>query len=313
MKRRASLAGTRRNQSDGLAGGGEAPDFAAATRDELWVGGVLAERRLSHGVAFDEGARTFARDEADEELLALSAAAIARLREAVDDDARVRLVASARRVRGIVMTEAAMTITIGGVSIVGSDASMLRATLRKAAVRVSPATLPIVWRNGSGAVLLHEAVGHAAEHAAPAIAWPSWLEVRDLPPFPIDDRGVTARAADLLREPPACFRRASFRDVPLRRMTRLVASQKGAPFELPAEFIDVELIAGGSYDPLTDMVTLEVAVSSVGPFTFRRSRAAIAASLIGATGEPVEYPGVICSREGQELPIASSAPLMVTR
>jgi hypothetical protein len=60
------------------------------------------------------------------------------------------------------------------------------------------------------------------------------------------------------------------------------------------------------------MVTINVAVSTAGRFTISRSRAQIAASLSGAEGEPIRYPGVICSREGQELYVASHAPVMIT-
>jgi hypothetical protein len=81
---------------------------------------------------------------------------------------------------------------------------------------------------------------------------------------------------------------------------------------LPDERIDIQLIAGGAYDPLTDLVTINVAASSAGAFTIRRTRAQIAASLSGATGAPIRYPGVICSREGQELFVASHAPVIIT-
>jgi hypothetical protein len=95
-------------------------------------------------------------------------------------------------------------------------------------------------------------------------------------------------------------------------MLHLVARQNGAPFALPDERIDVHLVAGGAYDPLTDIVTINVAASSAGAFTIKRTRTEIAASLAGATGEPIRYPGVICSREGQELFVASHAPVMIT-
>src|SRR5205823_13125544 len=65
---------------------------------------------------------------------------------------------------------------------------------------------------------------------------------------------------------------------------------------------DVHLVAGGGYDPLTDVVTLHVAVPR---FTIRATRAAIARALRGAAGAPLRYPGVICSREGQELFVRS--------
>jgi hypothetical protein len=238
------------------------------------------------------------------------------LRDDVDEEARVRLFASARRVRGVVMREATMTITIDGVSIVSRDAGELRDALHRTrrpptAGETRAATL--LWRNGSAAVLLHEAIGHAAEHDVAPVEWPSWLTVHDEPPFAIDDEGNESRVVDLMRDAPSCLRRESFRDVPLRRMTNVVARQHAAPFEMPKSFIEIELVAGGSYDPVTDLVTIDVAVSSAGAFTLRRTRAEIASSLAGATGEPLRYPGVICSREGQELAVGSFAPVMITR
>jgi hypothetical protein len=279
-----------------------AEEFAIATRDELWSDGALIESRLSHGTAIDDGTSITAVDSYDEELVRACEGAIRPLREDVPPDARTRIVATARRERGVVVSEAAMTITIGGVSAVTRDASLLRRllALQGSGGRGGAA---LIWRNGSGSVLLHEAAGHAAEHHAPPVAWPEWLTVHDEAPV----------RRDLLREPPAMLRRESFRDVPLPRMTNLVVRQHGAPFAPPPKAIDIHLVAGGSYDPLSDLVTIDVAVSSAGPFTITQSRAAIAASLVGAFGDPLEYPGVICSREGQELFVGSHAPVLVTR
>jgi len=204
-----------------------------------------------------------------------------------------------------------MTITIGGVSIVGRDASVLRRAL-EIPKTVDGTDLPIVWRDGSAAVLLHEAIGHAAEHDARPVKWPSWLRVNDVPQFAFDDVGERAKAANLIIQPPQCMRRESFRDVPLRRMTNVLVRQARAPFALPAKSIDVHLVAGGAYDPLTGVITIHVAASSAGAFTFRRTRAEVSKSLAGAKGAPVVYPGVICSREGQELAVGSAAPVMIT-
>ena len=96
------------------------------------------------------------------------------------------------------------------------------------------------------------------------------------------------------------------------RMSNLVVRQRGAPFQRPKTAIDIFLVAGGMYDPLTDLVTIDVAVSTAGAFQLRRPRASIAASLIGAEGDAIAYPGVICSREGQELEVGSRAPMMIT-
>ena len=260
--------------------------FAIAQIDELWTRGALAERRIMHGRSEQHGNEIVAVDERDDALVSACERAIETMRELVPQDARVRLVAR--------NGEPAMTIEINGISIVttpqflDADLQLLRqhATQPSAPHPLRPA--PCVWHNGSAAVLLHEAIGHPRELGVPEIAWPRWLRV----------------------ETPIELRRASFSDVPLRRMTCVTVSQENAPFALPEPRIDVQLVRGGAYDPLTDVVTIDVAVP---PFTFRATRAEIAAAIIGATGEPIRYPGVVCSREGQELVVGSYAPLLVTR
>ncbi|HEV7485207.1 MAG TPA: hypothetical protein VGQ65_05955 [Thermoanaerobaculia bacterium] len=268
--------------------------FVITSRDELWLRGALIESRLMHGVATQRGEAIEASDIRDEELLRACELALDDARAAVASfrDARVRLVVRATRENDVESVETTMTIAIDGVSVVTTPANatfdhelLHRARNGSASLRGS-----IVWLNGSAAVLLHEAFGHASEHDVAPVTWPSWLSI-DAPLTP---------------------RRETFRDVPLMRMTHLIARQNDAPFALPDERIEVQLVAGGAYDPITDIVTIDVAVSSAGPFTIRRSRAEIAASLAGASGEPIRYPGVICSREGQELYVASHAPVMIT-
>jgi hypothetical protein len=163
-------------------------------------------------------------------------------------------------------------------------------------------------------VLLHEAIGHAAEHGHAPLQWPRWLSARD--------ETRDGRTIDLLAgEMPLARRRESFRDVPLPRMTNLIVEQRRAPFDLPHERIDVHLVAGGAYEPLTETVTINVCVADlvngdglqrVTPFALRASRSAVSRGLIGAIGNPIRYPGVICSREAQELFVASNAPVMLT-
>ena len=285
--------------------------FAIASLDELWLRGALVESRLMHGVATQRGDAIEASDARDEELIRACELAMDEAREMVAAlrDARVRIVV---RATNEAEAETTMTIGVGGVSVVTTPANALADFELLHRVRNGSAPLrgAIVWRNGSAAVLLHEAFGHASEHDAPPVAWPSWLSI----------------------DAPLVSRRETFRDVPLMRMSHLIARQTNAPFVLPDERIDVELVAGGAYDPITDMVTIDVAVqlvaggaydpltdvvtidvavSSAGPFTIRRSRAEIAASIAGASGETIRYPGVICSREGQELYVASHAPVMI--
>jgi hypothetical protein len=271
--------------------------FAIASRDELWLRGTLMESRLMHGEARQHGHLIDATDARDKRLVQACDDAIDTVRSAIAalHDARVRTVVRATRENGVESVEATMTIAIGGLSVVTTPANaQVDSELLRVLVEAKPAmpirSLPIVWQNGSAAVLLHEAVGHANEHGATPVSWPSWLSV----------------------DAPLVTRRETFRDAPLQRMKHLVARQTGAPFAPPGQHIEVQLIAGGAYDPVTDIVTINVAVSTAGPFTIRHTRARIAAALGGAVGEPVRYPGVICSREGQELYVASHAPVMIT-
>ena len=277
--------------------------FAIATRDELWLRGRLIEQRLSHGQAFHDGDTIVATDARNDALVAQCDAAMDELRRCIVPELRMRLVAEAR-LDGVTST---ITASAGGHSIVTDpqhldhDLQLLWSAATAVATfprdqAIDASHLPILWRNGTAAVLLHEAAGHAEEHGQTPIL-SSWLMVDN----------------------PLTLRRATFRDIPLLRMTNLVARQQDAPFELPNPRIEVLLIDGGHYEPLTEVVTLRVGAAELvdgdearrlPPFDYTRHRAAIA--FLGATGDPIRYPGVICSREGQELVVGSHAPLMVT-
>jgi len=269
--------------------------FAIASRDELWIRGALSESRLMHGHARQHDQTIEASDARDERLVAVCNQAIEDARATIAAlDARVRVVARATREDDVESVETTITISFDGVSVVTTPADAIADYELLRSLSGSKPTplrsLPIVWQNGSAAVLLHEAIGHAREHDAAPVAWPEWLSV----------------------DAPLVSRRERFRDVPLPRMKHLIATQTGAPFVLPDERIEVQLVAGGSYDPVTDVVTVNVAVSTAGPFTIQRTRTEIAAAISGAAGDPIRYPGVICSREGQELYVASHAPTMIT-
>jgi hypothetical protein len=280
-------------------------EYAVAVRDEVWSHGVRIESRLAHGVAVSRGATITARDTPDAPLVARVTERMPDLRARIRElgDARVRLVAEAVREDGEESDVATMTIAIDGVSIVttpedlDADVAALRSLLALPLREREPADgQALVWRNGSASVLLHEAIGHAAEHEHAPIAWPAWLHV----------------------DVPLRMRRAGFRDVPLLRMTTLVATQSEAPFAGTEDAVEIHLLAGGAYEPLTEMVTLHVALATyrgdrLPPFTVTKTRRDIAASLSGAQGGTLRYPGVICSREGQELVVGSYAPVVVTR
>ena len=273
------------------------PPFRIATRDELWLRGRLVESRLSHGEAIEDERGILATDARDESLVAICDRELERLREVMPRDARARLVVHAST------EETTSTMTIGrrGLSVVTSpehareDDELLRtiAGVEPSSEAIDYRGISMIWRHGSAAVLLHEAIGHAKEHEHVPIEWPAWLKV-DVP----------------LRS-----RRETFRDVPLLRMTALVANHHDAP-RAECE-IEILLVAGGSYEPLTESITLRIAAADydgrrLPPFEIHESREAVARALIGAEGETLRYPGVVCSREGQELVVGSYAPVMMT-
>lgn len=318
---------------------GGAVRFATAMVDESWLlSGEqrLVERRLAHGASELRGRTIVATDQRQPELVERCEAATADARQLLAGlpVGRARIVASARTTEGRAMegrmsVDTSIAFSIGSLALVATPSSATHdfellhelASVRPAA-EASHRGVAMVWSNGSGAVLLHEAVGHAAEHGQPPLGWPAWLSVRDEPEFETDDLGRPARSVDLLAgEPPRSARRASFVDVPVRRMSNLVVRQSGAPFDLPQQRIEVHLVAGGRYDRITGVVTLYVSAADLvdgnnavrlQPFVVSESREAVARGLFGASGEPVRYPGVVCSSEGQELVVGSHAPTLLS-
>ena len=274
--------------------------FRIAIRDEVFDNGALIESRVSHGEARQVGREIVAGDRGARDLIPLP------VRIALPG-ARARVVTRATDEE----VSTTISVTKNGVSIVTTPEHLERdlALLgerpsgpqrsgvspdrhsRRAGGSTPAGRRPaLLWRNGSAAVLLHEAIGHPAEHDEPPLELPPWLHV----------------------DVPLAWRRQSFRDVPLLRMTEVRVSQENAPFDLPDERIEIHLLGGGGYDPLTSLVTIRVAVSNAGPFEIVAPRERIARSLLGARGESERYPGVIWSLEGQELYVASHAPLMLT-
>jgi hypothetical protein len=297
--------------------------FSIVTRDELWSldRGAAVESRLMHGMARHRRNAIDAIDDCDDELRVLCERESDRIREALAGlkEGRARAVVSARRSGDTVALAATISITVLDLSVVttsphlSTDYEMLVEIASVRPETTADRGLPIVWRNGSAAVLLHEAAGHAAEHEHAPVRWPAWLTTVDE-----SDEG----SADLLAgEPPRAFRRQSFSDVPLRRMTNVVAGNRSSEIALPPRRIDVLLVAGGRYEPLTETVTLSISAADlvegersvrVRPFSITQSRADVAAALRGAKGAVRRYPGVICSREGQELFVGSYAPDVLT-
>jgi hypothetical protein len=290
--------------------------FAIVTRDELWSldRRAVLESRLIHGSADDRGGAIDARDDCDEKLRAVCDQEAERVRATVRGlaEGRARFVVSARTDEPALAT---ISVTVLDLSIVTtlehlrSDYEML---VEMASVRPQTSMdyrgVPVVWRNGSGAVLLHEAAGHPAEHGRPPLQWPQWLSAMD-------------RHSDLLAgDAPDKLRRQSFSDVPLRRMTDVVVNGS-TNTELPPTRIDILLVAGGRYEPLTEAVSLSVSSADfidrgssarLRPFVIRESRPDVARAMRGSTGAVRRYPGVICSKEGQELFVGSHAPDLIT-
>ena len=270
--------------------------FAHAVREELWSRGRLLEWRLAHGEAHEDDLGIVASDARDDSFVANAERELERLRAAMPAGFTVRLVAES----GTEGTTGTITVRHGPLSIVTTpdhveeDLRLLHSAAAPRSAGFQPAATPassrpaLLWQNGSAAVLLHELLGHPLEHGVQPIELPQWLQV----------------------DIPLSMRRATFRDVPLLRMQHVHASHRDAPFQLPEERIEIALLDGGTYDPLTDTVMLRIAASSIGPFTIHEPRERFV--ITGAHGEPVRYPGVICSREGQELVVGSVAPVILT-
>ena len=289
-----------------------AGEFAVVTRDELWSLAerpTLLERRLIHGIAEQRGSEITASDARDEACDRASEAAMdgarARMLGAGVTTGLLRIVASSRN-EGALRTGVICTLAMRGMSVVSdpehyaADAALLERCARsQGEEEVDPRALPVVWRNGSAAVLFHEAVGHAAEFGH---------EPLDLPP------GFRVEA-------PLAMRRASFTDAPLLRMEHVRVWYGGDETRIPPRRIEVNLVAGGHYETLTQVVTVRVASAelvdrtgarAVKPFSVTAHRRELVRSIRGALGPVERYPGVVCSREGQDLFVASFAPVIVT-
>ena len=289
-----------------------AGEFAVVTRDELWSLGerpTLLDRRLVHGVASQRGNEIKATDARDGECDRASEKAMerdrARMVGAGAAGGLLRIVASSRKDDAL-RTDVICTLSMRGLSVVSdaehfaADAALLERCVRsEPGDAVDPRGIPIVWRNGSAAVLFHEAIGHAAEHEHAPL---------DLP------RGFRVDA-------PLVMRRASFTDVPLLRMRHVRVACDGGDVPLPARRIEVHLVSGGHYESLTQVVSIHIAAAelidegasrAIKPFSIAAHRRDVVRSIRGAFGPIERYPGVICSREGQDLFVPSFAPVIVT-
>jgi len=283
----------------------ESQHFAIVTRDEISSldRGVVLESRLTHGIAESSGHSIRARDDRDDRLFAECDRECNRVRTQLAklNEGRARAVVSATS-DGVMST---ISLSILDLSIVttpphlASDYEMLlELSSERPSTEAKYRGVPIVWRNGSGAVLMHEAVGHAEEHGHEAIA-----------------------RVDI----PRALRRQSFSDVPLMRMTevRVAASAPARRDERgrSSPHIEILLVAGGRYEPLTDCVSLSISAANLvdgdkrvrlRPFVIDETRERVAASIRDVGDVVRRYPGVICSKEGQELFVGSFSPDLVT-
>ena len=295
-------------------------EFWIASIDQTWTLGRCLTSQQSWGRARRHGRELIASDRRDDELVALcenAASSAGRMLRSLNS--LTRIVTRVIRERGAIGIETTVVLSWHGLSVVTTperwpdDDKFLRGLATSEPAVAAPLDRPLLWCHGSAAVLLHEAAGHASEHNAPRAGWPSWLRV--------EDRSNDGTADLLAGQTPLAMRRESFSDVPLPRMTSVVVEQSGAPFQLPEERIDVLLVAGGAFDPIADEVTIFVAAARfvsrrgstrVSPFVVRAPRMQVAAAMRGASGPAERYPGVICSREGQQLYVSSAAPRLVT-
>lgn len=205
------------------------------------------------------------------------------------------------------------------VTCAGSELGALLARLQqeRGEPHLPTPSLPLVFTNGSGAVLLHECIGHASEEGIFTPSLP--FAVFDAPAA-VDDIGCSPQPADLRTSAPLGWRRWSFRDVPLRRMTSLVIDAAPAA-ERPDRYIDVDEVEEGTFDSLSGTATLlvrsaaEVTPSgrtTLIPFELTVSRDSLWQRLSIAGTAAVERT-VICSARGQRAPVHSSCPDLLLR
>jgi len=223
------------------------------------------------------------------------------------------------------------TPVIGGeaITLVSSSISHLESSLllltSAAATTTRNESVPMLFARGSAAVLAHEMIGHPAEVGA-RYGFPEWLSIVDDPSGPLltmptDDEGNRTRRAELTHgEQPSAFRRTSFRDVPLRRMTNTIVTAT-KEVDLPDAYIQIDAIADAAVARASSAFRIRVVSSALvrgdqriplAPFTLHSSPERLAAALIGGRGPVATYPGVLCSEEGQRLPVgAASVDLLI--
>lgn len=177
------------------------------------------------------------------------------------------------------------------------------------------AKLPLLFRNGTGAVVAHEAIGHPSELAPSPMDLT--FEVYDRPCGSLfdrdfDDRGDRIGDANLgAGEQPKAFRVGEWRHLPIRRMTNLLLSASEAvnppPRHLAIDLIERATIADGAvhlHVASAFIVDETIGQRAVRPFSLSFARTSFAefrpASLSATT-----YPGVLCSAEGQRIPVGS--------
>lgn len=222
----------------------------------------------------------------------------------------------------------------GGPVLVSTRATLaddltLLETLGQPAVRhdCDTSRLPIVWRNGTGGVLLHEIIGHPSQHSVETGSMRE-LQMRDVPQYggllqmEVDDSGSsTAETRFAAGGTLLPWRRADFRHPVLRRMTNLVVDPPGETYETPQTRIEVLHVSAGDYDPLFDRVRLHVSRAdlvtgddraAVAPFVVRSRRGSIAGAIRGAAGDLVRFPGVLCSDQGQRIICGTWSPDLLT-
>lgn len=322
--------------------------YANHTTDEVWTFGVTAElreSRVEQGYAKARWRDKSMHIEASDRLPSEMAL---RLRQARGDDhqhlrqvietslrgqqATARIISKTRLVENDDLNdiEKSTTATIhfpDGISITVTPDDAANQLDRLHKLRSSrpvapspPRPVALVWRGGSGAVLLHEAIGHPAERETFG-RWPSWLEVIDSSSSGIDDTGMRAEVRHLTAgQPPAAFRRQDFRSIPLRRLSNLIVRSSALATALPDPRIEVWVVGSGGYDPVAETIRLHVSLARLvagdrstpaAPFMFEARREEISARLEGAAGTMARYPGVICFDDGQYLPVGSFAPDLI--
>lgn len=188
----------------------------------------------------------------------------------------------------------------------------------------SPAEQALRFVEGTAALIFHELAGHGSLNETSRLA--RSVRVVDEPRAldgterALDDAGQPARARSLLDTGTAQFRRASFLDTPIPRMFSLTVEPLESGSTDARDAVVITRISEGRYDERRASGSWRVAEShslldgelrALSPWWLTLTNAELERRLVAVSGEPRSHPPILCSDQGQRLPVLHAGPDML--